>query len=59
LEQVDVNKYITSLVDVPTGVKNLAGLITFNIQNAKEELIPPFYTDQSQSVYASLLSDHD
>ena len=50
--QVDLNKYIASLVDVPTGVKNLADLIAFNIENAKEELVPPFHADQSQSVHS-------
>ena len=52
MRQVDLNKYIASLVDVPTGVKNLADLIAFNIENAKEELIPPFHADQSQSVHS-------
>lgn len=43
-----MNRYISELVKVPTGVKNLAGLIAFNIAHAKEELVPPFWTDQSQ-----------
>lgn len=46
--QTDVNNYIAGLLEVPTGVKNLADLIQFNIDHANEELIPPFYTDQSQ-----------
>ena len=49
-----MNKYIAGLVEVPTGVKNLADLIAYNIQNADRELIPPFYADQSQSVYSDL-----
>ena len=48
--QTDVNAYISGLLEVPTGVKNLADLIQFNIDHADEELIPPFYADQSQSV---------
>lgn len=51
--QVDVNNYIAGLVKVPTGVKNLADLIQFNIDHADEELIPPFYADQSQYVSIS------
>ena len=47
-DQVDVNRYISELVAVPTGVKNLADLIAFNIAHADEELVPPFWTDQSQ-----------
>jgi amidase len=49
--QVGVAKYIAGLVSVPTGVKTLADLITFNIQHASEELIPPYYADQSMSVW--------
>ncbi|TCD65458.1 hypothetical protein EIP91_002672 [Steccherinum ochraceum] len=45
--KVDVNRYIAGLVEVPTGVKNLADLITFNSEHASEELVPPFWTDQS------------
>ena len=48
LSQVDINNYIAGLVEVPTGVKNLADLITFNTEHAALELIPPFYTSQSQ-----------
>ena len=43
-----MNKYISELVEVPTGVKDLADLIQFNIDHAAEELVPPFWTDQSQ-----------
>ncbi|KAJ2997593.1 hypothetical protein NUW54_g7114 [Trametes sanguinea] len=46
--KVDVEKYIAGLVEVPTGVKTLADLIAFNIAHANEELVPPFWTDQSQ-----------
>ncbi|KAH8111583.1 amidase signature enzyme [Phellopilus nigrolimitatus] len=48
--KVDVNQYIAGLLEVPTGVRNLADLIQFNIDHASEELIPPFYTDQSQFI---------
>ncbi|TFK84305.1 amidase signature enzyme, partial [Polyporus arcularius HHB13444] len=44
--KVDVNKYISELVEVPTGVKDLADLIAFNTAHADEELVPPFWTDQ-------------
>ena len=46
--QVDVNNYIAELLEVPTGVTDLADLIQFNIDHANEELIPPFWDDQSQ-----------
>ena len=45
--QVDVNNYIAGLLEVPTGVKNLADLIAFNSAHADQELPPPFWTDQS------------
>ncbi|CDO76776.1 hypothetical protein BN946_scf184978.g5 [Trametes cinnabarina] len=45
--KVDINQYISELLEVPTGVKNLADLIAFNIAHADEELVPPFWTDQS------------
>ncbi|PIL28846.1 transporter [Ganoderma sinense ZZ0214-1] len=48
--KVDVNRYISELLEVPTGVKNLAGLIAFNTAHAAEELVPPFWTDQSQFI---------
>ncbi|CAL1710138.1 unnamed protein product [Somion occarium] len=45
--KVDVNRYIADLVEVPTGVKNLADLIAFNSAHADQELVEPFWTDQS------------
>ncbi|KAI0357728.1 amidase signature enzyme [Trametes cingulata] len=48
--KVDVERYIAGLVEVPTGVKTLADLIAFNIAHADEELVPPFWTDQSQFI---------
>ncbi|KAI0797308.1 amidase signature enzyme [Irpex lacteus] len=45
--KVDVNNYIAGLVEVPTGVKDLADLIAFNTAHADQELPPPFWTDQS------------
>ncbi|OJT10452.1 hypothetical protein TRAPUB_13051 [Trametes pubescens] len=50
--KVDVEKYIAGLLEVPTGVKTLADLIAFNTAHADEELIPPFWTDQSQFIAA-------
>ena len=45
-----MNRYISELVEVPTGVTDLVDLIAFNIAHADEELVPPFWTDQSQCV---------
>ena len=47
---MDVNQYISELIEVPTGVTDLAALIAFNIAHADEELVQPFWTDQSQYV---------
>ncbi|KAG2058100.1 amidase signature enzyme [Suillus hirtellus] len=46
--KVDLNKYLSELVDVPTGVKTLAALIEFSEKRAELNLPPPFYNDQSQ-----------
>ncbi|KAG1885415.1 amidase signature domain-containing protein [Suillus subluteus] len=48
--KIDVNKYISELVEVPTGVKALTDLIEFNKTCADQELPAPFYTDQSQFI---------
>ncbi|KAG2754320.1 amidase signature enzyme [Suillus brevipes Sb2] len=48
--KVDLNKYLSELVDVPTGVKSLAALIEFNERRAELGLPPPFYKDQSQLI---------
>ena len=45
-----MEQYISELLDVPTGVKNLADLIAFNIAHADEELVQPFWTDQSEFI---------
>ncbi|KAI0260061.1 amidase signature enzyme [Gloeopeniophorella convolvens] len=50
--KVDVQNYIEGLLKVPTGVKTLADLIAFNTAHASEELIPPFWTDQSEFIRA-------
>jgi len=52
--KIDINKYISELVEVPTGVKTLADLIEFNKTHTDLELPPPFYTDQSQYVGSHL-----
>ncbi|KAI9450107.1 amidase signature enzyme [Lactarius psammicola] len=68
--KVNVEEYISELIEVPTGVKTLADLIAFNIAHASQELIPPFWTDQSQLIisenttrdtayFAALAADHD
>ena len=51
--QVEIEKYIGRLLNVPTGVRNLADLITFNTEHADEELPEPFYTDQSEYVHGN------
>ena len=43
--------YISDLIDVPTGVKTMSDLIAFNNAHESQELIPPFWMDQSQYVY--------
>ncbi|KAI0704182.1 amidase signature enzyme [Cerioporus squamosus] len=45
--KLGLNKYISQLVDVPTGVKDLAGLIAFNEAHADLELVQPYWTSQS------------
>ncbi|RPD68054.1 amidase signature enzyme [Lentinus tigrinus ALCF2SS1-7] len=47
-----LNRYISELVDVPTGVKDLAGLIAFNEAHADLELVEPYWTDQSTFIRA-------
>ncbi|KAF5378228.1 hypothetical protein D9757_009132 [Collybiopsis confluens] len=44
--KLQINEYFASLKDVPTGVRSLADLIQFNIDNAAVEL-PQYYDDQS------------
>jgi len=48
--KTDLNQYLSELVEVPTGVRNIAQLIKFNEQHADLELSAPYYTDQSQCV---------
>ncbi|KAI0321533.1 amidase signature enzyme [Amylostereum chailletii] len=48
--KVDVQNYIEGLLAVPTNVTDLADLIAFNIAHADEELVQPFYTDQSEFI---------
>ncbi|KAI0704211.1 amidase signature enzyme [Cerioporus squamosus] len=48
--KVQIAQYISELLHVPTGVKNLADLIAFNIAHADEELVEPFWTDQSEFI---------
>ncbi|KAG2366497.1 amidase signature enzyme [Suillus spraguei] len=50
--KVDLNKYLSELVDVPTGVKTLAALIEFNEKRADLDHPPPFYKDQSQFIHS-------
>ncbi|KAI0649784.1 amidase signature enzyme [Trametes meyenii] len=48
--KVGIKQYISELLEVPTGVKDLADLIAFNIAHADEELVQPFWTDQSEFI---------
>ncbi|KAN0133131.1 Amidase signature domain containing protein [Lactarius tabidus] len=68
--KVNVEDYISGLIEVPTGVKTLSDLIAFNIAHESQELIPPFWMDQSQLVisanttrdatyFAALAADND
>ncbi|KAJ3479278.1 hypothetical protein NLI96_g9169 [Meripilus lineatus] len=50
--KVDVKNYIDGLLQVPTGVTNLADLIAFNNEHADVELVPPFWTSQSDFLAA-------
>ncbi|KAI0030560.1 amidase signature enzyme [Vararia minispora EC-137] len=43
----NLQNYIGGLLEVPTGVKNLSDLITFNLEHADKELPEPFYNNQS------------
>ena len=45
-----MNKYLNGLIEVPTEVRSLADIISFNNEHASEELISPYYDDQSQLV---------
>ncbi|GBE83352.1 Putative amidase [Sparassis crispa] len=45
--KVNVKQYISQLVEVPTGVKDLSDLITFNKEHADIELVEPYWKDQS------------
>ncbi|EJF59884.1 amidase signature enzyme [Dichomitus squalens LYAD-421 SS1] len=45
--KVDLKRYIAGLLAVPSGVKDLADLVAYNIAHADEELVEPYWTDQS------------
>lgn len=55
--QVDVANYMSELLEIPTGVHTLADLIAFNTAHASEELVPPFWTDQSTYVSVMLATE--
>ncbi|KZP17361.1 amidase signature enzyme [Athelia psychrophila] len=50
--KIGISKYLSELKEVPTGVKTLADLINFNNAHADQELILPFYANQSQLIAA-------
>ena len=45
-----MQNYIAGLLEVPTGVTDLADLIAFNSAHPDLELVAPFYTSQSECV---------
>ncbi|KAG1867539.1 amidase signature domain-containing protein [Suillus tomentosus] len=57
--KADLNEYISGLLEVPTGVKNLADLIEFNNTHADLELIPPYHDDQSRLIAAEATEKND
>ncbi|KAG2347190.1 amidase signature enzyme [Suillus weaverae] len=57
--KVDLAEYFSGLLEVPTGVKNLAGLIEFNNTHADLELIPPYHDDQSRLIAAEATEKND
>ncbi|KAH7928864.1 amidase signature enzyme [Leucogyrophana mollusca] len=57
--KVDMKKYIDGLVEVPTGVKDLADLIAFNLSHADLELSPPYHQDQSQFITSEKMTVDD
>ncbi|KZT05015.1 amidase signature enzyme [Laetiporus sulphureus 93-53] len=48
--KVNVNSYLSKLVEVPTGTRTLADLIEFNKTHADKELVEPFWNDQSRFI---------
>ncbi|KAI0049504.1 amidase signature enzyme [Auriscalpium vulgare] len=50
--KMGLKEYISGLTEVPTGVKDLADLIQFNIDNADKELITPYYDSQWRFIAA-------
>ncbi|PCH36783.1 amidase signature enzyme [Wolfiporia cocos MD-104 SS10] len=46
----NMNAYLAKLVAVPTGVRTVADIIAFNAAHADQELVEPFWTDQSTLV---------
>ena len=47
MQQIEVANYMAELLEVPTGVRTLSDLIAFNKAHADQELVPPYWTDQS------------
>ncbi|KAG1752257.1 amidase signature domain-containing protein [Suillus lakei] len=54
-----ISKYISELVEVPTGIKTLADVIEFNKNHADLELPSPFYTDQSRLIESEAMQVDD
>ncbi|KAH9944876.1 amidase signature enzyme, partial [Amylocystis lapponica] len=52
----DLNKYLSELVEIPTGTKTLADLIAFNIAHAAQELPEPYWNDQTTFLTAENLT---
>ena len=39
---------------MPSGVKNLADIVAYNLAHAEEELVEPYWTDQSGSAKSTV-----
>ncbi|TFY57557.1 hypothetical protein EVJ58_g6950 [Rhodofomes roseus] len=53
--KVNIHSYLSKLVEVPTGVRTVADLITFNEENREKELVEPFWTDQATYVQMAVM----
>jgi len=51
--KIGINKYLSELEEVPTGVRSLTDLIEFNTAHADKELVKPHYISQSRFIGAN------
>ncbi|EIW81709.1 amidase signature enzyme [Coniophora puteana RWD-64-598 SS2] len=57
--KADLNKYLSELVEVPTGVRSLADLIEWNKAHPELELVSPHFEDQYRFIQAEETSRDD